>query len=256
MESYIFTSSLKEFTRARRLWPWLALCVLAALLAFVWQKLSPDASPADRYASVSSMIVFRMIALVSAIFATAIVSQEVEQKTIVYLLTRPVPRWKLVVFRFLAGALVVSVIGAIGALCVSLGAFNTGFLSNSLLVKDILAMVFAAFAYGALFLFVSLLFNRAMIICLIYAFGIETALPNLPGDISRLSIYSYLQAIAEHPSTSSPSQGLNLAAGDLGLNTLTASVAIPSLVILTAVCLGLSAYWFTKFEYVPREDAE
>jgi len=256
MEAYIFTSSLKEFTRAKRILPWLALCILAALLAMVWQRLSPDSTAGERYASVSSMIVFRMVALVSAIFATAIVSQEVEQKTIVYLLTRPVPRWKLVIFRFLAGALVVAAIGAVGSICASLGAFGGHFLSNDLLLKDIFAMTFGAFAYGALFLFVSLLFNRAMIICLIYAFGIETALPNLPGDISRLSIYSYLQAIAEHPSTSSPSQGLNLAAGDLGLNTLTSGAAIISLIFLIVACLGLSAYWFTKFEYVPREDAE
>lgn len=254
MESYIFLSSLKEFSRFKRVIPWLALSVLAMVLALVWQRLSPDSPPAERYASVSSMIVFRMIALASAIFATAIVSQEVEQRTIVYLLTRPVPRWKLLVFRFLAGVVVLTVLGAIGTVAVSLGVFKGGFLSNDLLFKDWLALFLAALAYGTLFLFISLLFNRAMIICLIYAFGIETALPNLPGDISRLSIFTYLQAVAQHPDTGGGAA--SAAAGDLSTNTLSAGVALPILVVMSVIFLAASAYWFTKFEYVPREDAE
>ena len=115
MESAIFGQALREYLRPRRLIPWLLLAVLCAVLAFFWGNLNRESTMAGRYAMVSSMLVFRLLALMSAIFTTAIVTQEVEQKTIVYLLTRPVPRWKLLLMRYLASVLVVAVISIITA---------------------------------------------------------------------------------------------------------------------------------------------
>src|SRR5207253_480011 len=106
MESYLYFSSLREFLRFKRLVPWLLLAVLGMGLAILWPYLNKLSHPQDQYASVSEMLVFHVLALASAIFSTAIVGQEVEQKTIVYLLTRPVSRWKLLLARYLASATV------------------------------------------------------------------------------------------------------------------------------------------------------
>jgi ABC-2 type transport system permease protein len=195
------------------------------------------------------------LALASAIFTTAILSQEVEQRTIVYLLTRPVPRWRLLLTRYAASVIVVALVGAFAAVVTSFGAYGGNFLSNPLLGRDLLALGVGALAYGALFLFVSLLFNRALIICALFAFGWESSIPNLPGDLYRLSVFSYLQAIAEHP-TSGGSGVLALLSGTAGEGGITRTTAF---LVLGAMVVGLllaSAWWFTHFEYVPREDAE
>jgi ABC-2 type transport system permease protein len=256
IESFIFRHAVREFLMLRRVLPWLLLSLGAFALAYYWESLSPNSTQAEQYANVSSMIVFRMVALASAIFTTSIISQEVEQKTIVYLLTRPVPRWKLLLARFAASALVVALLGIFGSFVVSIGVYGfAGAFGNPLFVSDLLAIVLGALAYGGLFLFISLIINRAMIVCLLFAFGWETMVPNMPGEqLARLSIFSHMQAIAEHPS--SGSKVLNFFAGDLGTNLITRGDAVPVLILVAAVALGVASWWFTRFEYVPREDAE
>ena len=64
------------------------------------------------------------------------------------------------------------------------------------------------------------------------------------------------QAIAQHPSspTGGGGQFLNLLAGELGVNTLSPTTAYLVLGVLCAGCLALSAWWFTHFEYVPKNE--
>ncbi|WP_025225757.1 ABC transporter permease [Fimbriimonas ginsengisoli] len=245
---------MREYLRPKRLLPWIGLSFLCLLLAHFWSTLDPSSKPDGRYATVSSILVYRLLALASAIFTTAIITQEVEQRTIVYLLTRPVKRSTLLLVRYAASVLVVTMLGVFGAVLTTLGAFN-GLGGNSMLATDILAMSIGAMAYGALFLFVSLLFNRSLIICALFAFGWEASIPNMPGEMYRLSIFSYLQAIAQHPSQGD-NKGLALLTGTAGDNAITRNSAFMTLGILVVVMLALSAWWFTKFEYVPREDSE
>lgn len=256
MGAYLYFSSVREFMRTRRLIPWLLLGFAGMGLAVAWPYLNNQSSKADQYTSVSAMLVFHVLALASAIYSLAIISQEVEQKTIVYLLTRPVPRWLLLLSRYLASATVVALLGIFGAVLVSAGVYKGDLFSNPLLMKDIVALIFGAFSYGALFLLVSLLLNRAMIVCLLFAFGWETIVPNMPGEMYRLSVYSHVMAIADHPYSQTVSGPVSLASGSMGSSTITPGAAYVTLLVLTVVLIGMSAAWFTHFEYVPREDAE
>lgn len=254
MESAIFGQALRESFRLRRFLPWVILGFLPFGFASQWQTFQPDAAKLDQYASVSSIFVFHILALTSAILTSTILTQEIENKTIVYLLTRPVPRWKLLVFRYLACSIVVAILGIIDVLFTSIGVYGFS-LSNPLAMGDIAAVVVGAFAYGAFFLFIGLLFNRAMIVCLLFAFGWETAVPNMPGQMCYLSINSYLQAIAQHPSA-----GGNKVMGQLtssaGDNTLSSNTGYMAMIIFAIFLIALGSWWFTTFEYLPREDAE
>ncbi len=254
MGSAILGQAFREYLRTRRLWPWLALGFVCLGVGASWHYLNPSADRPQAYSTVSSMLVFHLLALASAIFTTAIVSQEVEQKTIVYLLTRPVPRWKLLLLRYAASVTVVALIAIFAALLTSLGTFH-GLVSNSFLPRDVLALFIGALSYGALFLFVSLLFNRSLVICALFAFGWESVIPDMPGEMYKLSIFSYLQAIAQHPAPTD-NQALSLLTGASSGSTLTPSTAYLCMGILVVGLLALSAWWFTHFEYVPREDSE
>lgn len=256
MEAYLFTSTLREFLRFKRVFIWILIAFFGMGVAALWPYLDSRAALADQYSTVSKIFVIHVLALVSAIYTTAIVSQEVEQKTIVYLLTRPVARWKLLLMRYLAATTVVSALGILGAVLVSFGVFKGGFLGNEVLMKDIFAMVLGAFAYGALFLVVSLLVNRAMLVSLLFAFGWEGIVPNMPGEMYRLSIYSHVLAIAEHPAGSAERGPVGLLAGTLSTNAISRSSAIMILVILSVALISVGCLWFTRFEFVPREDAE
>jgi ABC-2 type transport system permease protein len=256
MEAYLYTSSLREFLRFKRLFIWVLIAFAGMGVAAIWPYLSSQATLAQQYTTVSQIFVFHVLALVSAIYTTAIVSQEVEQKTIVYLLTRPVSRWKLLITRYLASATVVALLGILGVLLVSFGIYKGGALSNEFLTKDILAMIVGAFAYGALFLVVSLLVNRAMLVSLLFAFGWEGIVPNMPGEMYRLSVYSHVLSISEHPSSSSQGNAVGFATGNLSTNAISSSSAIVTLTVMTVALVALGCLWFTRFEFVPREDAE
>lgn len=257
--AYIFRSALQDFVRLKRVAVWVAVALGLYVVAQIFQRVTTELEPKDAYSLLSSILVFRLLPLVSAIFSTAVLSQEVEQKTIVYLLTRPVPRWQLLLFRTLASALVVALIGTLSAVVVSFAAFGGGAFSNEILFRDLKAIWIGALAYGSLFVLVSLLINRAMIVCLLFAFAWETSISNLPGNMYILSLNSYLTALAERPSSGMTGADglLGALAGNLsGANVMSANTAWTVLIPFTLFCLAVGAWWFTHFEYVPREDAE
>lgn len=256
MEAFIFTSALKDYLRLRRVWPWLLMAAFCFVVGWVWVSMSTTPKPQDIYSQVSLTLVFKIVALAAAIFSTAVIGQEIEQKTIVYLVTRPVQRWKLILMRSIAAAVVVALIAIVTALAVSLATNRLGFVGNSLFWRDAIALTVGAFAYCGLFVLASLWFNRAMIICLMFAFGWETLVPNLPGDAYYLSIFSYTSVIAQHPSPGGDRDFLTFLTGQLGDNLLSVGSAWTVMIILIGGTAAASAWWFSNFEYVPREDTE
>lgn len=248
-----FKYALRDSLRLKRTGSWLAMAFVGLLLASIWGKLMPETKPADHYVTVVGLLVFRIAALAAAIFMTAIVSKEVEEKTIVYLLTRPVPRWQLLVGRFFANLLVVILICLIATICVSLGSYKS--LSNPLMRNDLLAIGLGVFAYSGLFLFLTLLVNRALILCVLFAFGWESSIPNLPTGMHRMSILTHMQAVAQHPDIPG-SRILDFAVGAGNEGSVSPGVAAITLVAVGVIGLAVSIYWFNNNEYLAREDAE
>lgn len=251
MTSAIFAHALKESSRLRRVLPWLAIGVCCFLLAFNWKSFVPGSGTTESYVSVVALLAVRVLALGSAILTTAVIGQEIEGRTIVYLLTRPVPRWLLLIVRFAASVLVVFLLSAFAFVLTSIGAYG-GLGANPYLFRDLGVVALGALAYGALFLFVSLAVNRALIWCVLFAFGWETAVPSMPGDIYRASILSHLNAAMNHPEMKTGGL-LDLLGGSSAISAVSGVV---TLLVLSGALLALSMWWFTRFEFVPREDAE
>jgi ABC-2 type transport system permease protein len=250
-----FQFLLKDALRFRKMIVWLMLAFCAMMLAFFWHKLSSGVTPTDRYVNVVNLLVFRLLPLASAIYSTMILSQEVEQKTIVYLLTRPIERWKLLVGRWGATVAAVAIISLLGMVATIIGSGGFGAVHITY-VRDILAICLGAAAYGSLFMFVTLMFNRALIICVLFAFGWESSVPNLASGLQKLSILAHMQAIAKHPDSEGGKKFLEGISGVLGNNTLNSTSSAFALLVFSVVMVGLSCYWFTTHEYIPREDSE
>lgn len=255
IEAFIFKTALKDFIRPRRLVIWLVMILAVAGIALIAAKVNPNATPEGTYTQMSSVIVFRVLALAAAIFATAVVSAELEQKTIVYLLTRPIPRWKLLVFRSLAAVVVTMGIGILCGVATSFATYGAQGLANEYLWRDMRGFVVGSLAYVGFFVLLSMWVNKSMIVSLLYAFGWETIIPNLPGDVRVLSIANYLTVISERPSTGG-SGAVSAMAGELSVNTMTPGQAWPVMIALIGFCFVFGAWWFTNFEFLPREDVE
>jgi ABC-2 type transport system permease protein len=258
MEAFVFKNAFLEYMRARRVVVWLLVAGGLYAAASLFLKVNGGESREEAYSMLSSLLLFRMLPLASAIFSSGVLSQEIEQKTIVYLLTRPVPRPKFLLLRTLASALAVMIVASISAVALSAAVYGGLGLSNPYLVRDLIAIAVGSLAYGSLFVLVSLIINRSMIVCLLFAFAWETSVPSMPGSVYLLSVSSYLTAIAQRPSPGNTGQSspFGSLASALGTNTLTADVGWMAMACLIAFCMIFGAWWFSQSEYLPREDAE
>jgi len=153
------------------------------------------------------MLFLRFIVPVLGVFyGTALMADEVEDKTLTYLFTRPIPRGAVLLGKYLAymactALVVLPSVMLVYFLLVPFGQIPATFAS---LVKDLGILGLGLGVYGALFAFVGAQFKRPLAIGLVFAFGWENTVLALPGYLKQFSVYFYLQALVPH---AAPSEG-------------------------------------------------
>jgi len=142
-----------------------------------------------------------IVPILGVFYGTSLMADEVEDKTITYLFTRPVRRGAVLVGKYLAYlACTVFVVLPSVVLVYLLVVPMRGTLGGSFidLLKDLALLTLGLAAYGALFAFVGAKFKRPLLIGLIFIFGWEQAALVIPGYLRQLTIAYYVQAIVPH----------------------------------------------------------
>ncbi|GAA4205209.1 ABC transporter permease [Actinocatenispora rupis] len=164
----------------------LILVGLSALVA------SRHASPEH---SVSVVLVGLGIAVVlpltALIIGTSVIGSEVDDGTIVHILTKPLPRREILLTKYLVAAVVSAVVVAVPMLL-------SGLIIDSLSLGVGLAVgsAIGAFVYSALFVMASLLIRRAVLVGLAYILLWEGLLGNLLDGTKVLSVQKYVTEFA------------------------------------------------------------
>lgn len=251
MIGYVFSSSISDFFKAKRWVGWMALLVVLTLLTFTWSVMSKVPVSTESFARASEFFVFRLVAFTSALFATSVIASEIEQRTIVYLVTRPVPRWQLLLGRSLAAGFLASAYMVLVLAAVSLATSRT--IDPSVFFRAAGAVGLGALAYLVLYIGFSLLFNRALLWSLLYAFGWESLITNMPGQVYYLSIHNHMSSFAALPKPETvPDQSLPM----LGSVDIPPMVGLFTMLGIILLLMIFNMFWFSVNEYVPREDAE
>jgi hypothetical protein len=139
VDLYLFRLALRDLLRPKRLSIALLLSVLPAGIALLLRLAGPERfDSAVAYNSLASTIVYGfLLVILSLVFCTGVITQEMEQKTIVYLLTRPVARWRIVLIKYLAAVLGISLMLAAATLLLAAATIWTGPAgSTALLMSD------------------------------------------------------------------------------------------------------------------------
>ncbi len=196
------------------------------------------------------MLFLRFIVPVLAVFyGTALMADEVEDKTLTYLFTRPVPRGAVLLGKYLAyltcTALVV--LPAVMLVYFLVVPFRQVAGSFPMLLTDLGLLGLGLAVYGALFAFVGAWFKRPLIIGLAFTFAWEPAVLVLPGYLKRFTVAHYLQAIVPH---AMPSDGVTGIIQGLFRETLPLATALGWLLALTALFLWLATRAVERREYV------
>jgi ABC-2 type transport system permease protein len=257
-EWLLFRNALRDQFKPARLAGTVLLVALPAALALLWRLMARSRfEPEVAYNTLAALLVFGFaLVMLAVIFATNTISQDLEDKTIVYLLTRPVPRWRILLAKFAGSLLVVVLACWLAALALALVAYGPARLAESRLYRDLAIIPIGALAYGGLFLFLSTFTRRPLIYGLIFAFGWESWVPNMPGNFGKISLMSYLRVLAPHPRQQATDAGANNLLSVLTPQSIPVWLAWLVLGCVIFATLAGSLVVFSEREYAPREDAE
>ena len=142
-----------------------------------------------------------IVPVLALYYGTALVADEVEDKTITYLFTRPISRGAVLLGKFLAYFVCTVMVVTPSLMVVYFlmglsGATLAGTFPS--LLKDLGLVILGLLAYGGLFAWVGAQFKRPLVIGLVFVFGFEQLALIIPGYIRHLTVSYYLQSLVPH----------------------------------------------------------
>ncbi len=260
IDLYLVRSALRDLTRTRNLIAAAVLVLAPGLLIWFLRLVALNRGGQFDYAAVYSLmsekVVFGFVMVIlSLVFCTSVVAQEVENKTIVYLLTRPIPRYRIITVKFVPALLVTLVTVWTALIIAAFSAYGLSHIGSSPLKHDLLLAPIGVLAYGTVFLLLTTLLHRPLIYGLLYAFGWETWVPNMPGSFQRLSLMAYLRVLAPHSTPEAAEADITSVLTPQTQDVISSHIAWVVMITTIVVAFALALYTFSVREYVPR-DAE
>ena len=142
------------------------------------------------------------VPLLGVFYGTGLIADEVEDKTVTYLFTRPIPRGAVLLGKYLAylvctGLVLLPSIMMVFFLLVPVGGGSLA-AAFPALVKDLGLLGLGLAVYGAVFALVGAWFKRPLLSGLIFVFGWEPVAVALPGYMKRFTVAHHVQALVPH----------------------------------------------------------
>jgi ABC-type transport system involved in multi-copper enzyme maturation permease subunit len=141
------------------------------------------------------------VPVLGVFYGTSLMADEVEDKTITYLFTRPIRRGAVLFGKYLAylGCTVLVVLPSVVLVYLFIvpmqGSLGASFID---LLKDLALLAIGLAVYGSLFAFIGAKFKRPLLIGLVFIFGWEQAALAFPGYLKKFTVAYYTQALVPH----------------------------------------------------------
>jgi ABC-type transport system involved in multi-copper enzyme maturation permease subunit len=192
-----------------------------------------------------------IVPVLGAFYGTSLISDEVEDRTITYLFTRPVPRGAVIIGKYFAylvctGLVVLPSVTAVYLLITSVAGGSIGgtFLQ---LLTDLGLLAVGLAVYGAVFALIGALVPRPLVAGLLLIFGWEQVALIVPGYLRRFTVAHYLQALVPH---AMPQDDTVAAIQSLFSAPPAVSTSLLSLAMIAVVALWMAARTVSRREYV------
>jgi len=191
-----------------------------------------------------------IVPILGVFYGTALIADEVDDKTITYLFTRPVRRGAIFLGKYGAylvstGLVVLPAVVIVYFLVVPFADVPGTFISFAI---DVGLLALGLASYGAVFALVGAILRKPVVVGLVFAFGWEQGAMVMPGYLNRLTIAYYLQALVPH---AIPSQEGVAALLQAFIGTVPSPLTcIAALTLATAVALVLGWRVVERREYV------
>ena len=258
----VFDLSIGEMLWSRRT-VFMGLVVgLPVLMAFILRALQAmGAAPMSvNNTAVTGPIVFGLmlwvfflrfsVPVLGVFYGTSLIADEVEDKTITYLFSRPIPRSAILIGKYLAYLVCTVFVVLPSVIIVWLlivpmgGTLAANFID---LVKDLAILALGLAVYGAVFALIGSAMKRPLLSGLVFVLGWEPVAGLLPGYLKRFSVAYYIQGLV--PQAMPSNTPLSLLQG-LFREVPSLTESLVWLALILGVCLWLAARTVTRREYV------
>lgn len=258
----VFDLSIGDMLWSKRTIFMLLVVGVPVLMALVVRMLSAFGAPAITVerTQVTGPVMFGLmiwmffvrfaVPVLGVFYGTALIADEVEDKTITYLFTRPIPRGAVLVgkyFAYLACTLCVVLpsVVMVWLLVVPIG----GQLGSAFpdLLTDLGLLAIGLAVYGALFALIGATLKRPLLFGLGFIFGWETVVLAIPGYLKRFSVAYYVQGLVPH--TMPSDSAMSLIQGMMR-EIPTLSQSLIWMTLIEVLCLWLAARAVSRREYV------
>jgi ABC-type transport system involved in multi-copper enzyme maturation permease subunit len=192
-----------------------------------------------------------IVPVLGVFYGTSLIADEVDDKTITYLFTRPISRAAVLLGKFVAyltctTLLVLPSIVVVYFIVVPLGGGSIGEAFPALLA-DLGMLLAGLISYGAVFALVGTRLKRPLVIGLIFIFGWEPGVLLFPGYLKQATVAYYLQALVPQ---AMPTDDSIVSLFQVYMEMPSTLTSLITLAIVTAVALFLAASAVQNREFV------
>jgi ABC-type transport system involved in multi-copper enzyme maturation permease subunit len=142
------------------------------------------------------------VPVLAVFYGTSLIADEVEDRTITYLFTRPIPKGSVLAGKYLAylACTTMVVLPSVMLVYFLIAPRRGGSLAASFpsLVADLGILFLGLAVYGALFACVGAWLKRPVLTGLLLVFGWEPVILIVPGYLKKFTVAYYLQALVPH----------------------------------------------------------
>ena len=186
--------SLRQLAGVRRLLIVSLLTLLPVALALAIRFGAGDDAETDDVITgvIDAILVAGILPLVTMALATASFGNELEDKTLSYIMLKPVSRWKIALPKLIAPILVAGPLVVVSGAAAAYIGLDSGF-KTPLAVG--VALLVGVVAYSAVFTWAGLITTRALSFAIVYVFLWEGVVSTFISGVRYLSVRGYTLAV-------------------------------------------------------------
>jgi ABC-type transport system involved in multi-copper enzyme maturation permease subunit len=194
------------------------------------------------------------IVILALFYGTSVTAEEVENRTLSYLITRPLPKPAIVLGKYAAYALLMFAMVAV-SLTLSFFIMNAARLGEPALTLTFLRYLgvlgLGILAYTAFFTFLGTVLKRAILVGLVFGFGWENVIQYFPGSTQKFSIVHFLKSLLPYRPAGGGGGRLTLLL--FRLEPTSPLAAVLTLAVIAGAFLVLACWAFRMKEYLYEE---
>ncbi len=192
-----------------------------------------------------------IVPILGIFYGTSLIADEVEDKTITYLFTRPISRSAVLLGKFLAyiASTVLIVLPAVMVIFFLVVPIGGGSIATAFpdLLRNLVLLALGLCVYGGLFAAVGAWIKRPVLFGLFFAFGWENFALALPGYLKHFTVAFYVQGLVQ---TAMPGDSLISTLQSFFREAVSPWEALATLAAVLGVALWLAMRAVERREYV------